>query len=390
MSRDVMRTLTEARPTHLDPDAPVDAGTRAAELAHAMAPAAARGAADRRVVPGRRRVAPLWGGGLGLVGAAAAAALVIASTGGGVPGDGAPGGDGGPTAGQLDATSARTVLLAAAAKAETAPATGKYWRVREMYLLPIKVGPKDRPYTVEDARISEQWTARNGSNWSGHRTVGAKPKTPQDEKAWRLDGSPARWTLGIGDTVDKRPVYVQTKPERGTLVKVAGSAGLQVPIAGDRPSFADLEKLPTDPAVLRKLAEKRALNDGGRDRLHAANEQVRQVFAAGKLLDLLTTAPVPPKVRAAAFRALADMPVVRSEGRAVDGRGRPGVAFSIVASYGTSSTGTRLIIDPGTSQVLSEHVISKVKGGAVPGKERTTLYLGAGWTDEAPRPPALP
>ncbi|XVQ10729.1 CU044_5270 family protein [Spirillospora sp. CA-255316] len=398
MSRDVMRTLTEARPAELAPDAPIDAGTRAVELARAMAPASSAGSAglapasraeDRRVVPARRRAVPLWGGGLGLVGAAAAAALVIASTGGG-----APGGDGGPTAGPgPDATSTRTVLLAAAEKAETAPATGKYWRVKTMYLVPVKVGPKTRPYTVEDARISEDWLARNGTAWSGRRTGGAKPRTPQDEKAWRLDGSPSRWNLGIGDTVDKRPVYVQTKPGTGTLVKMDGSGRLHVPIAGADPSFADLEKLPTDPAALRALAQKRALSDGADRGLHADNERVRQSFAARKLIDLLTTAPVSPAVRAAAFRALAEMPVVKSEGTAVDGLGRKGVAFSIVTPYANSTSGSRLIIDPSSSQVLSVHEINTIKGGqgrGVPAKERTTLYLGGGWTDEAPRPPALP
>ncbi|GAA2441171.1 hypothetical protein GCM10010191_66620 [Actinomadura vinacea] len=384
MSRDVLRTLAEARPAELDPEAPVDPETRRRELARAMAPATAR-AADRGIVPARRRFGTLWGGGLGLVGAAAAAALVVSSLGGGGTG-GVPGGG---TSRQPEATSARTVLLAAADKAETAPATGKYWRVTTMFLVSVKVGPKSRPYTVVEPRVHEDWLARNGTGWAGRRVGGAKPKTPQDEKAWRLDGTPARWDLGVGDTVDKAPVYVQTKPGTGTLEKMPKTY-LQVPIAGPKPSFDDLRNLPTDPAALRKRAEKRALSDGGPGSLHAENEQVRQSFAAGKLIDLLTTAPVSPKVRAAAYRALADMPIVKSEGPAVDGRGRKGVAFSIVTPYGESTRGSRLIIDPASSQVLSVHDVSKPKAKSVPGKEKTTLYLGAGWTDQAPRPPSLP
>jgi hypothetical protein len=188
--------------------------------------------------------------------------------------------------------------------------------------------------------------------------------------------------------VDERRLYVQTKPGQGSLVK-AESKGLHVPIAGPKPSFEDLRNLPTDPIALRALALQHALSDGRDGPLKADNAQVLQAFAAGKLISLLTEAPVPPKVRAAAFRALAGMPVVRSEGKAADGRSRPGVAFSIVAPYDSGPTATRLIIDPATSQVLSEHVASKA-GKTGKGKERTTLYLGAGWTNDSPAAPALP
>jgi hypothetical protein len=354
MSRDVMRVLAEARPAELDPDAPIDARTRAAELAKAMTAAHA----DRRVLPVRRRVRPLWGGGLGLVAVAAATALVIPSIGDGTPGRPAPG-----------APDGRSMLLAAAERAEAAPATGKYWRVTLLYVVPRKVGPKTRPYTVDSARVVEKWTTRNGAAWRGMRNAGAKPATAKDERAWRLDGSPTRWNLGAGDTPSGADIYLQAKPEAGELTKVSGRTELHVPIAGRAPSFDDLQRLPSDPAALRRLAEKRALFDGDDVSLQPVNEEMRRSFVAGKLIDLLTSAPVPPKVRAGAFRALADMPIVRSEGRAVDERGRPGVAFTTVVRYGSASTGTRLIIDPVTS--------------------RTTLYLGAGWTDQAPRA-ALP
>ncbi|MFI0357458.1 CU044_5270 family protein [Actinomadura sp. 9N407] len=378
MSRDVLRTLAEARPHELDPDAPVDPGVRGAELARAMR---GPGGVDARART-RRRVRPVWGG-LGLVGVAAAATLVVTTMTSGQ--GGVPTGPEQPP----EALDARTVLLAAAVKAEQAPATGKFWRVKLVHLIPVKVGPKARPYTVEDARISETWLAKNGMSWTGYRTAGAKPMTPADEKAWRLDGSPARWSLGVGDTVDKRQLYVQTKPGQGNLVKIAGKPGLHVPIAGSKPSFEDLRNLPTDPDKLRALADEHALSDGSGASLEAGNAQVREAFAAGKLVSLLTNAPVSPQVRAAAFRALAGMPIVRSEGKATDGRGRTGVAFSIVAPHASGSTATRLIIDPATSQVLAERVASKA-GKTGKGKERKTLYLGAGWTNQAPTPPALP
>jgi hypothetical protein len=388
MSRDVMRALAQARPAELDPNAPVDPATRANELHRAMtARAEGRGSAVRRLVPARRRTRPILGGGLGLVGAAAAAALVISSMGGGQGGI-TPGPSGDNGAQELDVNSTRAVLLAAADKAEQAPATGKYWRVTQMYLLPIEVGPNARPYTVADARIVETWTSKTGAVWVGQRRAGAKPKTPKDEKAWRLDGSPTRWDRGAADTVSGGRVYIRTTPDKGMVSQPSKGGPLRVPIAGDEPSFADVQNLPTDPAALTRLAEQRATSEGVHDqRVEARTEQARRALAANQLVLLLTTTPVPPKVRAAAFRALADMPGIRSEGKARDGRGRPGVAFSLSIPDSTARTSIRLIIDPATSQVLSEEVVS---GPAGKGKERTILYLGAAWTNETPRPPALP
>jgi hypothetical protein len=259
-----------------------------------------------------------------------------------------------------------------------------------MYQVPRKVGPKARPYTVLASSIDEEWFGRNGGGWFGRRPVGAKPSTTADEKAWRRDGSPSRWDLGPADSPGGRHLFLMTVPGKGTLQKVPRPNAPQVLIAGPDASFADLQRLPSDPGTLRKLAEKYALQDGDGIPVEAANEQVRQTLVARRLIDLLAAAPVTPKVRAGAFRALAEMPVVKSQGKAVDERGRRGVAFSIVAPYEGSTTGTRLIIDPGTSQVLSEHMISRPSAKAIPGKERTTLYLGSGWTDQAPRPPALP
>jgi hypothetical protein len=369
-----MRALAEARPAELDPEAPVDARTRSAELAGAMS------TAHSRTLPARRRVRPLWGGGLGLAGVAAAATLVITTTGGGP----------GPVQSSRGPTDIRTVLLSAAAKAETAPATGKYWRVSLLQRLPRKVGPKSRPYTVETTRVIEDWTSRGGAAWLGMRDAGAKPKTRRDEQAWLLDGSPARWDLGAGDSPSGAHLYLRSEPDPGTLTKKTGRTELRVPIAGPEPSFDDLERLPSDPAALRRLADERARNDGDDEPLQADTEQLRQSFVARKLIDLLTTAPVPPKVRAGAFRALADLPIVRSEGGAVDDRGRKGVALTTVTRYAGASTGVRLIIDPASSQVLSEQEISRLAAGKAPSKQRTTLYLGAGWTDEAPRVPAIP
>jgi hypothetical protein len=127
---------------------------------------------------------------------------------------------------------------------------------------------------------------------------------------------------------------------------------------------------------------------------------------AAELADLLVYLPVPPGVRAAAYRALANMPRVTSIGPTRDELGRAGVGIEIAEGRGwTPVPGdpvrchdkhrcypaaparniTRtLIIDPGTSHVLAdETTIGK-------NSYSDTLILGAGWTNEKPHKPALP
>jgi hypothetical protein len=122
---------------------------------------------------------------------------------------------------------------------------------------------------------------------------------------------------------------------------------------------------------------------------------------ANELSDLLVDFPVPPRVRAAAFRALADMPNVTSIGPMRDELGRAGVGIEIgtpgvdaIAVLGDGSpvvapagelTRT-LIIDPDTSLVLADE--TSIGKRSDPFSD--TLILGVGWTNQKPHKPALP
>ncbi|HZA41969.1 MAG TPA: hypothetical protein VFA00_15250, partial [Actinomycetota bacterium] len=105
-----------------------------------------------------------------------------------------------------------------------------------------------------------------------------------------------------------------------------------------------------------------------------------------------------PDVRAAAYRALADMPNVTSIGPTHDELGRAGTGILIdpgasarIVGRGSqvSETGKfsrMLIIDPDTSLVLADQIsIDKSNDPA-----GSTLILEVGWTDEGPHEPALP
>ncbi|NJP89119.1 hypothetical protein HCN51_06585 [Nonomuraea sp. FMUSA5-5] len=144
--------------------------------------------------------------------------------------------------------------------------------------------------------------------------------------------------------------------EQGRVTRVTGRSPFSM--AGRDLTYDQIQALPADPGELR-------------ERVAAMLPAGSEGLLADALSGLLWTKPSPPGVRAAAYRALADLPEVRYLGPATDERGRTGSAFSFGLPSGSRRT---LIIDPGTSQVLSS------EDGT-----RSELVLVAGWTDEGPR-----
>ncbi|WP_026412669.1 CU044_5270 family protein [Actinomadura oligospora] len=270
--------------------------------------------------------------GLAFAGAATAAALAATLVAGEL--NDAPATNGPAHVTTSPGDSARTVLLTAAEHAETRP-TGRYWHVVTTYVRP-------------GASVDAQWMTLDGQYWTAYRN----PKPGPGEKGSEL-------------LKEKKGV-----PLMGTVL-------------GLNPPLSALQKLPTDPKALRALAVR---NVAKPDMPYSLVEV---------LIGLLTDQPAPPKVRAAAFRALADVPGVRLLGPATDPRGRKGKALVHLAS--TPAGGqvkTQLIIDTRTSQVLATTISgSKMVRDRTGAMKRmsappsTRLYLAAGWTDESPRIP---
>jgi hypothetical protein len=146
--------------------------------------------------------------------------------------------------------------------------------------------------------------------------------------------------------------------ENGRVTRVKDRSPFSM--AGRDLTYAQIRDLPADPAALRERVAA-MLPDAG--------------LLADALGGLLWTKPSPPAVRAAAYRALADLPGVHYLGDRTDTRGRSGEAFSFGLPSGARRT---LIIDPLTSQVLSS---TDDRAG------RTEIVLIAGWTDEGPSQP---
>ena len=345
------------------------------------------GRATRRARPtsSTGRVAFRRSVGLGLTGALVAAVLAMATL---VSGEGtSPEAGGGPP---MADGSTRDVLLAAAVRAESVPTSGVYWHVRSTSTTtwPRELGRGDNRYTVELRSVTELWTKRNGQTWWGLREW-VRPKSPEDEAAWRRDGSPSKWCMGNTDTEPSQPNCLHTAPGTASLTRVGEDTF--VVVEGRELTFAQLQRLPDDPEALGDWVVD-AVDD---DLDPSASAEVLDDNVAEVLANLLVDVPAPPGVRAAAYRALADMPNVRSIGPIRDEIGRAGVgilmdtAGIVVAGGGQYKAGNltrKLIIDSDTSHVLA----SQANVGKTSDPFSGTLILDVGWTDEEPHEPALP
>jgi hypothetical protein len=325
-----------------------------------------------------------------------------------VPGVGSSPGGGAPF---VSDASARSVLLAAAVHAESAPTHGTYWHVRSRTTttLPQAYGRGENRYALEQLSAREEWTTRSGHAWAGSREW-VRPKTPQDEAAWRRDGAPSTWCIGKTDTEPPKPICLHTAPGTASLTKdyfpFEVAEGLEL-------TFAQLQRLPQDADALHGWL----VGITRRDLDPSASADVVDTNVTQILADLLVYPPVPPRVRAAAFRALADMPNVTSTGSTRDQLGRPGIGIAITESGGlvgglvgpdgrvapavrgcradeTAGQPQRgcapprlthtLIIDPVTSHVLADETRIANSSHAL----TRTLILDVGWTDENPHEPA--
>ncbi|TDD08681.1 hypothetical protein E1292_11115 [Nonomuraea deserti] len=220
--------------------------------------------------------------------------------------------------------SGREVLLVAATSAERSPEDpGRYWYTRAE--------------ADHSELVMENWVSRDGRRWS--RGTPANPDKVGP-------GHPRPFVMGDVELTWDELQALPADPERLTAW------------------IRDTHEPEDHPAAVEEL------EDLG---VTAADEERSDVVHG--LAALITSMPAPSDVRAAAFRALADLPGVESRG-AVEG----GEALSIPTSWGSE---IKLVVDPETSRVSRANVVVGNDGSVLGG--RTGYRLTSEWTNQLSR-----
>ncbi|MEU9763641.1 CU044_5270 family protein [Streptomyces sp. NPDC047987] len=358
MKNDILHRLTAARPAHLDPERPTPSPVREEELATVMSrPRATRTA---RTTARPRRVGRALVPGLALATAAAVAAVVITDTVPQKPGP-APSGTSG---------SGSQVLLAAASHVEQQPAgSGTYWYVEEHLGSLYKIPGKN--YTVAARTEYRYWAAAaKNKRWSQSLDLGARPATKADEAAWKADGSPTSWSMEGEETL--------TYAGKGEIEHDAPGGDGDSFKMGDLP-LRVLATLPTDEQALRKRLFALV------DKDYNGPKKVLDRIVVDTAIQLATTLPSTPALRAAAYRLLAAEPGVRSLGDVKDHTGRTGYAVALPNPYQPSPE-LRLIFDKSTGMPLGTETVATRDGDGMSKGERQsyTTITSMKWTETAP------
>jgi hypothetical protein len=319
-----------------------------------------------------------------LSGAAVLAGIATVVAVGGIPGQQEPTP---PAARQPAVLSAQDLLLAAAEGASTA-STGTYWRVQRVGRAgPYQVGAESNRYDVLGRSVTENWIARKPgeASWVGYRDLGFRPRGESDRQAWRKAGSPKYWDVEADTTEGSR--RLTTAPGRADLRRDDAAANYLQDLGGF--DFAEVQQLPTDPATLRALIVKRIAADpeGFLPGTWGSNARL-----FGTLNQLLLDVPAPPRLRAAAFRVLADIPGVRGTGEVKDAEGRTGVGVELTRTSGGVAESHRLILDRTTHVIMARDYVARWTDKpkeARPVKEQHVVILRAEWTDRKPEPPTV-
>ena len=198
-----------------------------------------------------------------------------------------------------------------------------YVHVREAYLSTSTDGPEGSWSILAPAEL-ESWSTRDAAGRRLGRAFG-RPSFPtdRDRERWIAAGRPPQ-------TVTRTDTHVRAQAKPWYLNDQAMS-------------YRELLALPTDPAALRAHIREAAGDSG--------SSPDAETFTL--IADMLRDNPVPSRVRAALYRALALVPGVTLRGELKDRLGRAGVGVSYDDEDGIRQL---LIFDPRTAAVLEDRM----------------------------------
>ncbi|MFG2006076.1 hypothetical protein ACGFNU_43690 [Spirillospora sp. NPDC048911] len=271
---------------------------------------------------------------------------------------------------------AHAVMLAAAQRAERAPATGRFWHTKGEVRHAFQRDHRGNRYALVATYPIEVWAPtdrRDGDgviSWGGARLA---PITADDAVAYRRDGSPQP-----NENPDPDMGVAPPSPPEGPE------------LAGDAIYEGDARDLPHDPLKLRLAMLTWARDHGGLPR----NPDV-WLFREGAALLNAEKQPLPRETRIAVYRMLGTLPGGRSLGTVKDPLGRPALAVAMTEK--TSRLGVlewRLFLSPSRDLLMGTQAVV-VKQGTdnrkiAPGQAIYTQSVRvAEWTDACP-PGRLP
>ena len=212
------------------------------------------------------------------------------------------------------ATGQEILLAAATVAAQAEDSSGAYWHV-----------------TIEDPDDTyEYWTTPDGRTWfKGRKTNGVPWENPEPQ-------NPAFSLFAVGVTLEQ------------------------------------LRALPTDPAALEAWIADALEHSDARSSAGPFTDEDREMAKFYSLISLVSTAPAPPEVRAAAFRALAAYPDVESIGEVPGGQGL------------RLPDGDRLVVDPATGRVNGTSMYVTADGAIYSVSDPEGVRISAEWTDTPP------
>jgi hypothetical protein len=415
-----MSALAKARPTALDPARLAGSPRQAADLeallaAEPVASESARRGGRPLVLRTSVRVRRVVASAVSVTVVVSVTAIVLVLTMAGSDTPGPPVEPIGPNGGAkiVEHEPADSVLLQMAGLAESQSQAGtkNYWQVStatgslgvagtgtNRYLisqtshvvtsLGVRPGEQSFMVTGEDAATGPA-APRDLLLW---RAAGSAKTVEVDEAGFvKYSGAPIEsFTVSGTSPVDARQTVAIGRGEASAFQ--IGSGNYIATVGGEWFGYAELQDLPDSATVLRSLLDKfykfYGLADGNGGQAAAENNLQWMFTQATNLI----TMPVPPAVRAAAYRLLAGLPGIEDLGPASDESGRSGLALALPAqtSGALGSVREEMLVNPQSDSILAieqvvvapstEARVAGLKPGTV--VDYTTI-TGIGWSDRS-------
>ncbi len=207
-------------------------------------------------------------------------------------------------------------------------------------------GTMNRPdaYNAVVATRDESWLGEEGAG--RHREVLADLDfwSKAEEDRWKAAGSP----LPPPWNPEYRQIYKSAYEgalEQNAHVIDQASKGF-----GSTFHFPDASTLPTEPKALRQAIEANAIEVSGFNLVDPRAERLDPEQTKEELVDVLFEGTPSPRLQAAIFNALAELPGITIQTGATDSLGREGDAIVLRTEEGIRS---EAIFDPTTGEVLA-------------------------------------